>query len=81
MQKLHKPSGCTIKTEIIYYEEIKKYSPGVVIINTDGMKTRRIATEPNYYNLKEDAENASFEAGEALLSRYLSEHETLYFDQ
>jgi hypothetical protein len=51
MQKLHKPSGCTIKSEIIYYEEIKKYSPGVIIINPDGMKTTRIATEPNYYNL------------------------------
>lgn len=81
MKKSHKPSGHTIETAVIYYEEINKFGAGVIIINQDGMKTNRIALDPTMYKTNEEAEVASFEAGKSILSDHLSRMETLYFDQ
>ena len=81
MPRLHNKSGYKIITDVIYYEEIRKFSPGVVIVNPQGMKTTRIATGPILYNSEQDADNASFDAGKILLAQHLSSRESLYFDQ
>nr|WP_314541082.1 hypothetical protein [uncultured Massilia sp.] len=81
MKKLHKPSGYTIETSVIYYEDIRKHSPGIVIINPEGMKTNRIAPTPTMYNDEEEAEQVSFEYGKQVLSDHLAKRDTLYFDQ
>lgn len=81
MKSLHKPSGHHIETSVIFYEDIKKYNPGVVITNPAGMRTRRMAIDRNLYNSEEEAHAASFEAGKRILSRHLSGEEVLYFDQ
>lgn len=81
MKKTHKESGITIETSVIFYEEIHKYSPGVVLINPQGMKTNRMAPNPTMYSHEKEAEEASFEIGRRILSNHLSGEETLYFDQ
>lgn len=81
MKKLHRPSGFHIETSVIFYDDIKKYGPGVIIINPSGMKTVRMTTDPTLYNSEEAADTASFEIGKQILSRHLSGEEVLHFDQ
>lgn len=78
MEKTHIKSGITIETSVIFYEEIRKYSPGVVLINQQGIKTNRIAPSPTMYSHEKDAEEASFEIGKRILSSHLSGIETLF---
>lgn len=80
MKKLHKPSGYTIETSVFYYDDIRKYSPGIMIINPEGMKTNRIAPTPTMYSEEEEAEQVSFEHGKQVLAAHLSGDEVLYFD-
>lgn len=81
MQRLHKPSGYYIDTAVFFYEDISKFSPGVIITNSIGMKTSRMAVDPTMYDLEEEAEAASFEVGKQLLSKHLSGKEELHFHQ
>lgn len=81
MKQLHKPSGYVIKTNVSYYDDIKKFNAGVVIINPSGMKTNRIAPDPTMYNTEKEAEESSLHHGKKLLSNHLSSEETLYFDR
>lgn len=81
MKKTHKESGITIETSVIFYEEIRKYNPGVVLINPQGMKTNRMAPSPEMYSKEQEAEEVSFQIGKRILSNHLSGEETLYFDQ
>lgn len=77
----HKKSGITIEPSVIFYEEIRKYSPGVIFINPEGMKTNRMAPDPTMYGTQKEAEEASFKIGKQILSTHISGEETLYFDQ
>lgn len=81
MKKLHKSSGYAIETAVIFYDEIHKFSPGVVLINPEGMKTNRITSNPIMYSSKKEANEASFEIGKELLINHLSNSEILYFNQ
>lgn len=81
MKKTHKESGIIIETSVIFHEEIRKYSPGVVLINPQGMKTNRMTTNSAVYINEKEAEDSSFEIGWNILSAHLSGEETLYFDQ
>jgi len=81
MQRLHKPSGYYIDTAVFFYEDISKFSPGVIITNSIGMKTSRMAVDPTMYDLEEEAEAASFKVGKQLLSKHLSGKEELHFHQ
>ena len=77
----HKPSGITIEASVFFYDDIRKYSPGVIFINPEGMKTNRMAPDPTMYNTQKEAEEVSFRIGKQILSTHISGEETLYFDQ
>lgn len=81
MKRKHKESGITIETSVIFYEEVQKYSPGVILISPQGMKTNRMAPSPTMYSHEKEAEEASFEIGKRILSTHLSGEEKIYFDQ
>ncbi len=81
MKRKHKESGITIETSVIFYEEIQKYRPGVILINPQGMKTNRMAPDPTMYSNENEAEESSFQIGKRILGNHLSGNEILYFDQ
>lgn len=80
MKRKHKPSGITIETSVIFYKEIQEYSPGVILINSEGMKTNRIAPCPKMYSSENEAEEVAFQIGRKTLENHLSGEEKLYFN-
>lgn len=78
MKKNHR-SGYIIQTAVIYYEEIKQYSPGVIIINNEGIESNRIAPNSGMCNTKEEAELKSLNIGKLILGNHLSKKEIIYF--
>lgn len=81
MKNLHKPSGITVATAVYLYEEIRKYSPGFILINSEGMKTKRFAPDPTMYSNEKEAEEISFKFGRIGLADHLNGNEKLDFDQ
>ena len=77
----HKSSGITIEASVFFDDDIRKYSPGVIFINSEGMKTNRMTTDPTMYSTQKEAEEVSFKIGKQILSTHISGAETFYFDQ
>ncbi|MDP2141983.1 MAG: hypothetical protein Q8L20_14345 [Gammaproteobacteria bacterium] len=71
--------GLNLHPDIIYYDEIRKFSPGVKV-EKDGWFTQRIALDPQYYVLETEAEIRSLVLGRHFIDTHLDINETLYFD-
>lgn len=81
MKRKHKSSGIVIETSVLFYEEIQKYNPGVVLINPERMKTNRLSTDSTMYRSENEAEEASLQIGKIILGNHLSGKEAFFFDQ
>lgn len=79
MKILHKPSGYLIKTEVSHYHEIRKFNPGIVIINQNGLQTNRIAPDPTMYDDEQSCIDASLKIGKIILLQHLSGEVLLNF--
>ncbi|MDO9317988.1 MAG: hypothetical protein Q7V56_07285 [Gammaproteobacteria bacterium] len=71
--------GLSLHTDVIYYDEIRRYSSGVKV-EKDGWFTQRIALDPEYYALEAEAEERSLVLGRQLIDKHLTNSEVLSFD-
>jgi hypothetical protein len=80
-KKINHKSGFSVEIEVCFYEEIKKYSAGFLIVNPDGLKTNRIAPDSTMYSTEQAAEESSIAHGKETLIRHISGGEELCFKE
>ena len=76
----HKESGLKVISDVIEYDEIKRYHAGFIIEDSLGNKTQRIAVDDVMYDKLEIAESASIVAGKVAIIKYLNGKITLSFN-
>jgi hypothetical protein len=72
-------SGYLVRTDVFFYEEINKYSPGFLVINPGGGATNRISPSQDLFDSEAEAADFSLKCGRRLLSEYLSGSDVLSF--